>query len=58
MGKLSGCSASRGATLAFADSHMEHWKWQELKIAHGPNATTNPATRPDLLKLPRTVRNP
>jgi prepilin-type processing-associated H-X9-DG protein len=50
---------ARGATLAFADGHAEHWKWLGLSVEQGPSvpATLGPNFN-DLLRLERAIYTP
>ena len=50
----------RGATLSFADGHVEHWRWRGTHIFKPVastkfNATPPPAGDPDCLRVQQTV---
>ena len=46
----------RGANLAFADGHVEHWRWQSRKVYRGwDSLPINDLDKADLWRLQQTL---
>jgi len=49
----------RGANLSFADSHVEHWRWQSRKVFHyWFQGTSDDGDLNDLRRLQQCIPNP
>ncbi len=49
---------NQGANLAFADGHVEHWKWKVPKTFHDWVQPVPPPEMPDYVRLQNAMRQP
>ncbi|MGD0539530.1 MAG: H-X9-DG-CTERM domain-containing protein [Verrucomicrobiota bacterium] len=49
---------SQGANLAFADGHVEHWKWKVPKIFYDWFQPVAPQEMPDYVRIQNAMRQP
>jgi prepilin-type N-terminal cleavage/methylation domain-containing protein/prepilin-type processing-associated H-X9-DG protein len=49
---------NQGANLAFADGHVEHWKWVVPKTGTEPGMAISPAEMPDFRRIQSAMKQP
>jgi prepilin-type processing-associated H-X9-DG protein len=49
---------NRGANLAFADGHVEHWKWVFPKVAYELGQPVAPEEIPDYQRVRHAMKQP
>lgn len=49
---------NQGATLSFADGHVEHWKWVAPKIAYELGQTVGTEELPDYARVRQAMKQP